>query len=186
MLKEAENFAKLQRTDVNLEAIEKSYQADADLIKKFIQPKKMLDIGCGIAGVQVFFPNTEHFLIDKSQIDEDLHYGYYDKGSFYNSLEIAKNNLINEGIKKEMIHLHEADNKIPFDEKFDLIISLISCGFHYPLETYLTQIHEKLAEGGIFIADIRRGYQKLENADIFREFEIIKEFRKYDRYLFRK
>ena len=57
----------------------------------------------------------------------------------------------------QQIFLQEAeDNKIKFNEKFDLVVSLISWGFHYPLSTYLDQVYQKMALGGVLIIDVRK------------------------------
>ena len=39
----------------------------------------------------------------------------------------------------------------------DVVISIISWGFHYPVSTYLEDVHEALVPGGVAILDIRNG-----------------------------
>lgn len=38
----------------------------------------------------------------------------------------------------------------------DLVISLVSWGFHFPVSTYLDQVHDLLREGGRLILDLRK------------------------------
>lgn len=167
--------------------IASSYESDFfDVIANIkISVKKILDIGCGIAGWECFLDQgKEIYLIDKTEVDEKIYYGYKEKTAFYNSMDIAKKNLIANGIKEENIFIQEATpkNEILFDEKFDLVVSFISCGFHYPVETYLDQIYEKLNKGGALIIDIRRhtlGFNKLDEK--FSSFNVIKEEKNYVR-----
>lgn len=189
IIPEALPLAKLQRTNMSEEQIINSYRKDwLDVSENITKPNKILDIGCGICGwicQGIFGENDKDFkiyLIDKTKVDEKVYYGYEKEGSFYNSMEIAFQNLMKNGIESKNIFMQEAteDNKIFFKEKFDLIVSFISCGFHYPVETYLDQIYEKLNEGGVLIIDIRKetnGIPKIN--DVFGNYEIIREENKY-------
>lgn len=194
IIPEALELARLQRTSMTEEAIIKSYKQDCKEVEANLPVEncigRVLDIGCGIAGWLCCLPdyaNPEIYLIDKTQVDKDLYYGFKPKTSFYNSMDIAKKNLIENGIKKCKIFMHEADNTIPFKTKFDLIVSFISCGFHYPIETYLDQIYEKLTIGGVFIVDLRLGTEGLRaGTNKFGNHEVIRETRTYQRVVFRK
>ena len=128
-------------------------------------------------------------LLDKSSIDRDLHYGFEKRGSFYNSLSLAKKVLVDNGVLEKNIFLQEAtnDNAINFNKKFDLIISTISWGFHYPVEIYLDEVFSELNVDGILIIDVRKesnGRELLQ--DKFGNGKIIKEFTKHDRLKFVK
>ena len=195
IIPEALALAKLQRTSMSEKAIVKSYKQDFMEISRSLVGNKtpvrnVLDIGCGIAGWQCFLPdyaNPKIYLIDKSQVDDNLYYGFKAKTSFYNSMEIAKKNLLANGVPGENIIMHEADNTIPFETNFDLVVSFISCGFHYPVETYLDEIYESLSEGGVLIIDLRKGTNGLLAATKkFHNHEIIRETTTYQRVVFRK
>jgi len=190
IIPEALALAKLQRTSQTEKQIILSYETDLKNIKDCITDKsKILDIGCGIAGVECLLSNNNKiYLIDKTQTDKNIYYGYKDKTSFYNSLEIAKQNLIANGIQENNIFTQEAeDNKILFKEEFDLIISLISCGFHYPIETYLDQIYNKLKMGGTLIINIRKGTTGIKEINKrFGNSKVIREELKFFRIHARK
>ena len=199
IIRESLALAKLQRTDMTEKAIVKSYKLDFMEVSRSLVGNKnpvrtVLDIGCGIAGWQCFLPEFAHpeiYLIDKTQLDENLYYGFKAKTSFYNSMEIAKKNLIANGVPGESIITQEAtdDNMILSDEgvEFDLVVSFISCGFHYPIETYLDEIYEKLKKEGVFIVDLRKGTTGLEvTTKKFGNSEIIRETTTYQRVAFRK
>ncbi len=134
----------------------------------------VLDIGCGVAGIDVLL--FRHFkgetsptfhLLDKSAVDSRVFYGFKQQGSVYNSLEAARQLLVDNGIPIDQIHLQEAtdDSTIEFGRQFDLVISLISWGFHYPVSTYLDQVDQCMRQGAHLILDIRKDTdgQKLIN-----------------------
>jgi SAM-dependent methyltransferase len=154
----------------------------------------ILDIGCGVAGIDILL--SRHyankaviFLLDKTTIDERIHYGFGAKGSFYSSLQIARTLLISNGVDPQKIHLQEATPgyDIHGSDKFDLVISLLSLGFHFPVSTYLDQIHDRLKTNGIVILDIRKdtgGEQDIENK--FGNAKVICETRKSMKILAKK
>lgn len=154
----------------------------------------ILDIGCGVAGIDVLISNhyankINVFLIDKTRIDKNVYYGFKQRGSFYNSLQIAKNLLETNGVPSDRIYIQEAtgDNKIMFENKFDIVISLISWGFHYTVAIYLNQVYEKLKPLGILIIDVRKntnGEKEINNK--FGNHEVIMESGKFARILARK
>lgn len=121
----------------------------------------ILDIGCGVAGIDIFlnkhYGSPNIYLLDKTEMPSKVYYGLTNKGCYYNSLEIAKKLLEENGVDSLNIHIEEAtDDKIHFDAKFDLVVSLISWGFHYPVSTYLDEVYEKLNDGGVLIIDVRK------------------------------
>jgi SAM-dependent methyltransferase len=150
-----------------------------------------LDIGCGIAIVNIFIKEklTDKFnkliLIDKTETDKEIHYGFKDVASFYNSLELAKSTLIKNGFNKDKINIIEPkDNNLNLNIKFDFVISLIAWGFHFPVNTYLQEIYKNLNENGCLIIDIRKGTKGIEELkNVFKEVKVIKDFSKYSRVL---
>jgi len=146
---------------------------------------KVLDIGCGVAGIDILLhrhygcdEDLAFYLLDKTIVDKKVYYLFEKEGSFYNSLELAKEILGKNGIPKENIHLLEvpSDYQINAERGFDLVISLLSWGFHYPVPTYLGQVYDLLREGGHLIMDIRKesgGEKELEQR--FTSVEIVSE-----------
>ena len=127
--------------------------------------ENILDIGCGIAGIDVFLfrhyqsdTNIDFFLFDKTEINQKVFYGYKEESAFYNSLILAKSFLKLNGIEESKIHLIEvpSNHQLPIDCSFDLVISLFSWGFHYPLSQYLDDVYELLNENGTLILDLRK------------------------------
>jgi len=127
--------------------------------------KTILDIGCGVAGIDVLLhtvSGAEIYLIDKSQVDKKVFYFFEKRGSFYNSLSVAKELLNQNGVKNVFLQEATENNEIKFKKKFDLIISLLSWGFHYPIETYLESVYEHMNFGASLIVDVRKETGGLE------------------------
>lgn len=145
-------FGSMLKANILLNPIGIKNEYNNDMWSEYISIKdhlpeyaeSILDIGCGIGGIDIYlykhYKNSANiYLIDKSAIDDNLHYGFKDHGSFYNSLMLTRSFLSKNNVPEERIFVQEANagNTIEFNQKFDLIISLISWGFHYPVTTYL-------------------------------------------------
>lgn len=153
----------------------------------------ILDIGCGVAGIDVLLAKhyrqdkPKIYLLDKTEMPSRVYYGLEQKGCYYNSLDIAKDVLIKNGVAPGDVITQEVGNDygIRFHEKPDLVISLISWGFHYPIATYLDQVYAILKPGGVLILDVRKGAEG-EIKQKFGNATTIFEARKYFRVMARK
>ena len=152
----------------------------------------ILDIGCGLAGIDIFLHRHYQdyspifYLLDKTYTEKNVYYGFKLKGSFYNSLKMAQTMLINNGLSFKNIHTLEANknNDINIDCKIDLVISLISWGFHYPVDIYLDRVYNLLNNSGLIILDTRKKTNGIETLKKkFKKVFIIMEKEKYQRVL---
>lgn len=180
--------------------IKRLYAADMNkeylIIKSYLPEhvSSVLDIGCGIGGIDALlaahydFRNIYFYLHDKTKVDRNIHYGYEKTGSFYNSLLVAKDLLVMNGVSEDFIILSEANGgEILAQNKIDLIISLISWGFHYPIHVYLDRVHELLSQRGVLIVDVRKGTEgEKEIEKIFMETLVIFEAERFIRIVARK
>lgn len=180
--------------------IQEEFWADMEVEYEKLRPvlpfraRAILDIGCGIAGIDVFLyrhysGDANLFLIDKTDTDRRIYYGMQERGAFYNSLNVSREVLEMNGVPSASIHIQEAtpDNAINFKESFDIILSLLSWGFHYPTSTYLKQAYEMLAPSGVLILDVRRGTSGVEEVkQVFGECTILYENHSLFRVLARK
>jgi len=180
--------------------IKREYNKDIEFeystIKDYLleDAKSVLDIGCGVAGIDVLISkhysnNINIFLIDKTYTNKKIYYGFKRKASFYNSLDISKNVLELNGVSSDNIFIQEAndDNSIDFKESFDIVISLISWGFHYPVFTYLDSVYDKLNQNGILIIDVKKltgGEKEIEKK--FGNYKVIFENKEMIRVLAKK
>lgn len=136
-------------------------------------PRRVLDIGCGMAGIDVFiareWPECEIHLLDKDGVSEVINAGYHansDEFSHYHDFGAALWLLASNGVENEIV----AHSQLP-DIEFDLVISLLSWGFHYPLTTYAPR------GTGQVIVDARKGQPMPRH-------EVLYESTKYKRISF--
>lgn len=132
-----------------------------------IDAPQIIDIGCGIAGIDVVlaahYKHNAHFiLVDKTQVDTKIHYGFEQEASFYNSLPLAKQILIENGTPASNITLLSPETFIATPLQADVVISLESWGFHYPLSTYMETVKQSLRKGGTLIVEVRKNSGEFE------------------------
>jgi hypothetical protein len=146
--------------------------------------KSLLDIGSGIAGLDIYLwhllkkNNPQIYLLDKTRSEKKIWYSFSSNGAFYNSLHLAKQNLILNLIPHNRIKLIKApDNGIIKNLKnIDLVISTISWGYHYPVDLYIDSVISIMAKNGILILDVRKNTGGLETlASKFNHISIINE-----------
>jgi SAM-dependent methyltransferase len=134
----------------------------------------ILDIGCGLAGIDLHLyeylrGNDPHlYLLDRTHIEDRVWYMYEANGAFYNSLELAKMNLVRNGVPEDRIRCLEAPDDGIINgtvRPVDLVVSTISWGFHYPISTYLQSVGQIMSSGGVLLVDVRRGTDGLEQLE---------------------
>jgi len=123
----------------------------------------VLDIGCGIGlidlGLFRYYKdrNILFNLIDKDDFptEDKVYRGFREDYCAYNNLYYTESFLKTNGLlNTNTISATDTDsiNKLP---KQDLIISLLSCGWHYPISTYIKVIKEKCHNETVVILDVR-------------------------------
>lgn len=122
------------------------------------KPRKIADIGCGYALFDLFLAR-EHgakvVLIDLETNDK-RHFGFKSEGAAYSNLDHAREFLIANGVRKSLIDLRNPETDDLSDLKgLDYVFSFISCGFHYPWDTYLGFYRHALSPKGRIILDLR-------------------------------
>jgi SAM-dependent methyltransferase len=130
-------------------------------------PKRILDIGCGLAWESREFNNkynTELWLLDgdvssnqNKNPEKSNHGKWHDNPNtllFYHSLDFLDQQLKSASVSN--YHLVDVNNiVIPEDVKFDVITSWLSCGFHYPVSTYKDLILKHSHENTVIAMDLR-------------------------------
>ncbi len=138
---------------------------------------KVMDIGCGHGIINYFFYQTfgcDLHLVDIERTDDQHHY-YKDKGAGYGSLKKARQFLEANGVPAERIQTTNPNYQELADENLDVIISLLSCGFHYPVFEYAEFAKRALRPGGLFIFDMRDDTGQEAFFEIFPNYSIIKK-----------
>ena len=164
---ECRHWIHLQRPESKYE---EELKADFRQIEPFLQEKveSILDIGCGMAGIDVYlkrkFPDSKLYLLDGD--GEKAKYGWNAVSTPYNSRKSTEALLKANGFAVDKWF----DIGTKEELKADLIISLLSWGFHYPLNTYKVS--------GFCIADLRIGHGEVNG-------KLIHRAQKYNRVAFR-
>lgn len=165
-------------------------QKDFQIVDNYLKvpPKRILDIGAGYAYVSQLFQEkygTELYLLDGNfdgNTKRHNKYGDAESMSFYGQLNDLKNYYDSQNLNYVQVDA----NNIFIDKniKFDLICSWMSCGFHYPVDTYKDLIKNHSNEDTTTIMDIRRKTLKTQGKD-FEVLNIIFENRKFSKVHFK-
>jgi hypothetical protein len=123
-----------------------------------IKPRRIADIGCGYAMFDLFAARdykADLMLIDLES-NERRHFGFQEQGAAYSSLSVAKAFLTDNGIKATKVATFNPETAQFDDAKpVDLAVSFLSCGFHYPIGTYLPFFRSTVTARGAIIVDLR-------------------------------
>jgi len=146
----------------NFEKItEDLFYKEFETFKNYIpnSAENIMDIGCGLGIINIYLneffeKKPVFFLLDKNRVDRKIKYGFSSNYESYNDLNETKNLLLNNNINKDRINLFNVDQKIEIKTKIDLVISLKSMGYHYPVDTYIELFQNCCTEKTIFIYDV--------------------------------
>ena len=165
-----------------LQSYREEVQIDWDGIASFLPEEvhNSLDIGCGIGGVNEFiyrrFSESNSIsvtLADRDGVSRRIRYEMSDNPSIYNSLSHSVDYLTSVGVSLDAIRTIDLNvSQLPEDESFDLIVSLISLGFHYPVDVYLDYLANHLNDRGVLILDCRSDSGGIELLE--RYFNVVK------------
>jgi SAM-dependent methyltransferase len=137
--------------------IHAEYREIAPLLRE-LAPKRVADIGCGYGLFDLFLARdlkADVVLIDLES-NERKHFGFQEEGAAYSSLVRAKALLRSNGVLAKQITTLNPRRKAPETIKpVDLVVSFLSCGFHYPVDLYLPFLDHALRPGGAAIFDLR-------------------------------
>lgn len=140
--------------------------------------ESIIDIGCGVAGVDIllyryFCGKVQIHLFDLERVDPDITYGFSATPSAYNQFKHVRKFFDLNGVPRDA---YTTSSAFPRDRHFDVAISLISMGFHYPVDEYLPLIN-----ADTLILDVRRGqYDQLRQ--LRAKYETVKVARNLPKY----
>lgn len=125
-----------------------------------IKPQRLADIGCGYAFADLVLYRRygcDIVLLD-IETSEKRHYGLQSTGAGFSNLQKAREFLEGNGVPADKITtLNPTTESTDEAGKFDLVISLASCGFHYPINTYDGLFKDQVTDGGAIVLDVRKG-----------------------------
>ena len=168
----------------NLEKItEELFLKELDTFKNFLpnSVNTIMDIGCGLGIINIylnkFFKKKPiFFLLDKNRIDRKIKYGFSINYESYNDLNETKNILLENEIDSDCVYLFDVEKQFQINKKIDLVISLKSMGYHYPINSYIELLRNCCTKNTVFIYDIGENqYDENYLKTIFDDVKIIYE-----------
>ena len=140
---------------------EELFLNELETFKAFLpaSAENIMDIGCGLGIINIYLnkffeKKSNFFLLDKSRIDKKINYGFSSNYESYNDLNETKNILLENDVDSGCIYLFDVEKKFQINKKIDLVISLKSMGYHYPINTYIELFRNCCTKDTVFIYDI--------------------------------
>ena len=166
----------------NLEILtEELFREEFKTFEKYLPQnvENIMDIGCGLGILCIYINqkyqnNPNFYLLDKNTVDTKIKYGFSKDYESYNDLNETRNILLKNGLSKEQIYIKNVDQEITIDNKINLVISLKSMGYHYPIENYINLIKKTCSTETAFIFDVfEEKYNLRDVKKYFNEAKII-------------
>ena len=134
----------------------------------FGNPRKVLDLGCGLGRMSIYINNTlgddgVKWILADSTSDfaqhKSLRFGWNPPAQYYNNLQWTEQFSINNGLVNfEIFDIAKSD--LGMLEDVDLVMSFLSVGFHYPIERYLETLLRITNASCTLIFGVRKGVYK--------------------------
>jgi len=168
----------------NIEKItEELFLKEFETFKHFLpnSVNNIMDIGCGLGIINVYLNNffgkkPIFFLLDKNRIDKKIKYGFSSNYESYNDLNETKNILLENDVDISSLYLFDVEKEFQINKKMDLVISLKSMGYHYPINTYIELFRNCCTKDTVFIYDIGENqYDEIYLKTVFDDIKIIYE-----------
>jgi hypothetical protein len=161
-----------------LKALEADFVRDADQILNLVNPSdgeisNVVSIGPGNGVLETLLlkkmSKTQKSLgvtLIDIEVSDSHHHGYASTGSGYANLGKTRDFMVENGIKPSQIGLCNPQKQSLPVAQFDLLISILSMGFHYPCDGYADYLKGNCKDTGIIVIDKRksvidRGYDEL-------------------------
>ena len=123
-----------------------------------LNPRVVADIGCGYGFFDYFVQQDfrSHTVLIDLEENPHRHFQFREVAAAYTSLATARRFFVANGVAENAVTtLNPEHQDVHSLQGVDLAISLLSCGFHYPWQTYQRFIDETVIDGGSIILDIR-------------------------------
>jgi hypothetical protein len=148
--------------------IRAEYEALAPVLRA-LGPRRLADIGCGYALFDLFAARDlgcELLLIDLED-NGQRHFGFQAQGAAYSNLATARALLEANGVPTEAIRTLNPKREDPLQAgPVDLAVSLLACGFHFPVTPYLDFFAQTVIGTGAVVLDLRRATAARQRTDL--------------------
>lgn len=127
-------------------------------------PLYVMDWGCGLGGINAylhrFYEGQAHMvLVDGKKLEEDQPPGgYRARTRFSMNVEHASDFLQRHGVPETALStwaLEAGETSVPKGTDFQLVLSLHSWGYHYPVFPLVQAVAARMAYNGALILDIK-------------------------------
>ena len=149
-----------------------------------VGPQRLADLGCGQAFVDLLIYRRfgcDLILIDIEE-SADLHFGFADDGAGYADLANARTFLVANGVPETAITtINPRKARLDDIGAVDMAISLLSCGFHYPVGTYDAFFKSQVSKA--ILLDCRKDKGGDKDLTAFGRVGAVGEEKKHFRYL---
>jgi SAM-dependent methyltransferase len=144
------------------------------------KPTRVLDIGCGLGGIDVLVSNyyrheVELHLLDADCFSDKRSYGYKEESEYYCDLNKTRNFLLANRVPWTNIYITNILQELFPSGPFDLIMSFSSWGFHYPISRYLDDVRRVSHPQTRLVLDLRRGAVDLKELAQFGTATVLQE-----------
>ncbi len=153
-----------------------------------LEVERLTDIGCGYGLIDVWLYRLYrcHLQLIDVERTELRDHNFGSTGAGYAALSVARRFLEDNGVPSDRISTCNPTRQELPRGPVDLIVSLLSVAFHFPLDQYAAFIAATLRPGGHLVLDVRRtAKQDLMLLGGFAERIVVKTTAKYDRLLLR-
>ncbi|WP_208860380.1 class I SAM-dependent methyltransferase [Pseudovibrio ascidiaceicola] len=141
--------------------IAKAVRVLKDHVPDLAEKGRFLDIGCGLGfGLLVLkeLYGVDHCFVglDKDGKDKEIQYGFQPDAAIYNDLARTAENLQLNGIASENLSLINLDHDAFPDDTFDVVVSFLAYGWHFPISAYFETLKQITRKRSIIYLDLRR------------------------------
>lgn len=169
--------------DAVFDEIEDIFTKIAPQIER-IAPHRLADLGCGQAFIDLLIHRRfgcDLVLIDIEE-SSDLHFGFAEEGAGYADLANARAFLVANAVPDSAITtINPRKARLEDIGTVDMAISLLSCGFHYPVSTYDAFFKSQVSKA--ILLDCRRNKGGDKDLKAYGQVEAVGEEKKHGRYL---
>ena len=132
---------------------------------------RILDVGCGLGLIDLVLYKRIHPAPDVYLVDKDAEHaslssvggGFHKSYTFTADLDLTRTIFLQNGTKEKHVHFVEPDTKaVGALPNIDLILSITSWGFHYPIETYWEGVQKIMHEKSVLLIDVRKSQNGFE------------------------
>ncbi|MBS0564941.1 MAG: hypothetical protein JSR87_10840 [Proteobacteria bacterium] len=162
--------------------VERNFDAILPAFEK-IRPKSLADIGCGYAFIDLLIHRRYGCKLALIDIEEtgEIYFMYREKGAGYSNLATARAFLTANGVPDAAITtINPGKQDLARAPRVEMAISLLSCGFHYPVATYVDFVRSHVSKGLLMDVRRRRGAEGREVIDSWGASRIIHRGVKHD------